>query len=177
MAHLESVISSSKDGLVEVREVITGLTLDVFASCSFAIETNTNSRDRSAPNALLEHALPYFDISAFTAISYYSMPKWFNQLVGVSHFFRPSSLNYFENLSKELLRQRKEAAKEVVTKKRTDFLDILVNASADEAALKNTSWDELTADMDKDGMCHIVEGQFKSGLCSKNILFTCFIHI
>ncbi|XP_017479440.1 PREDICTED: cytochrome P450 3A41-like [Rhagoletis zephyria] len=103
--HLENVANPSAE--VNIKEVITGFTIDV--------------------------------------IAIFLMPMWFNNLLGIRSQFDPEHFDFFGNLVKEIVKQRKSGQK-----RGNDFVQLLMDAYATDNELKELNFEKLIADMDKD---------------------------
>ncbi len=74
------------------------------------------------------------------------MPMWFNNLLGIRSQFDPEHFDFFGNLVKEIVKQRKSGQK-----RGNDFVQLLMDAYATDNELKEVNFEKLIADMDKDG--------------------------
>lgn len=148
MDHLSGVVEK-EGGLLQTKDAIIGLTIDVVCATSFATETNANGSSRTE-NAIVRHGLAFFDISPYRALFFFSMPRWINSLVGVNHFFNPESFDFATRLMKEIIRQRKSISgkgdKDKV--KHTDLVQLLMDAYVYENELNNCNYDSLAASME-----------------------------
>lgn len=142
----------TKDGpgtaVIDTKEVLTGFTIDVIASTSFATETNANG-DRTEKNQFVEEAKNRFKFPIHKILAAILLPKsirvWTYWLIGPSEFEKEST--FFHELAKQIIKQRRANPKD----KRNDFVQLLMDASLSEAELSNSNFDNLTASADKDG--------------------------
>lgn len=141
--YFNSVISKS-NGELNIKEVITGFTVDVIASTSFATETNANG-DRSSKNVFLENSIGLLDFKAWILLSFFAMPKRFNRWVGAELGFNMKPFNFFVDLSRAILAQRKAENGKV---HRTDLVQLMTDAFVYEDELQKTNYDKLTATAD-----------------------------
>lgn len=83
--------------------------------------------------------------------SAFLLPLWWNNLIGVRSQFDPEHFDFFGNLVKEIVKQRK-----TTQRRGNDFVQLLMDAYASDKELKEVNFDKLTADMDIDGkqFCH-----------------------
>lgn len=149
VVHLNKVIDK-EEGLLQTKDAIIGLTIDVIAATSFATDTNANGSSRTE-NAVVKHGLAFFDISPYRALFFFTMPKWINSFVGVNHFFNPDSFDFATRLMKEIIRQRKSQNSDGNTKvKYNDLVQLLMDAYVYENELDNSNFDNLAASMEND---------------------------
>ncbi|KAH9402684.1 hypothetical protein TYRP_015432, partial [Tyrophagus putrescentiae] len=131
VVHLNKVIDK-EEGLLQTKDAIIGLTIDVIAATSFATDTNANGSSRTE-NAVVKHGLAFFDISPYRALFFFTMPKWINSFVG------------------EIIRQRKSQNSDGNTKvKYNDLVQLLMDAYVYENELDNSNFDNLAASMEND---------------------------
>lgn len=135
---------AKSNGEMNIKEVITGFTVDVIASTSFATETNTNG-DRSGKNVFLENSVGLLDFKAWILLSFFAMPKSFNRWVGAELGFNMKPFNFFVDLSRAILAQRKAENGKV---RRTDLVQLMTDAFVYEDELQKTNYDKLTATAD-----------------------------
>lgn len=146
--------AKSEPQAIDTRDVIAGLTIDIIATTTFACETNTNDplkRDQH----FLKMATGLFKVNPLKAMIAISMPRWFNDLVGIRHFFNDESLQFFYNLTKQIVRLRQKTGSN-----RTDLVQLLLNARINKTDLKSIDYDKLAATMSKCWRCFINLFQF-----------------
>lgn len=140
---------AKSNGEMNIKEVITGFTVDVIASTSFATDTNTNG-DRSGSNVFLENSIGLLDFKAWILLSFFAMPKRFNRLVGAELGFNMKPFQFFVDLSKAIIRQRQTEKDNKI--KRTDLVQLMLDAFIYEDELQEKNYDKLTATGDN-GIC------------------------
>lgn len=147
MDYLDRVVEK-EGGLLQTKDAIIGLTIDVVCATSFATETNANGSSRTE-NAIVRHALAFFDISPYRALFFFAMPKWINSLVGVKHFFNPDSFDFATRLMKEIIRQRKSNISGKGDQvKHSDLVQLLMDAYVFENELDNSNYESLAVSME-----------------------------
>ncbi len=148
---LDGVTSSSsggKEGLLkDVKEVAAGFTIDVIASTSFATETNCNEEVRAGKKSPFVHyGQKFFWVNPARALGIIFSPEWILNLLNVKSFLDPTALQWFIDLSKEMVGKRVSSGQ-----KRADLVQLLLDAKVEEAELKKVNYEQLTADADVKG--------------------------
>ena len=88
-----------------------------------------------------------FEFVPFKLIGLLAFPRWLNNLMGIYYGFRDEYFNFFANLTRTIVQQRKQQKSPV----RNDLVQLLIDAFVYENELENTSYKKLAADMDQDG--------------------------
>ena len=145
-AYFDNVIKE-KDGLIDVKKVTAGFTIDVIASTSFATETNAND-DRSEENVFVKNGKELFTGSTFRLLAVFLFPTFLLKLLNIQTATDQKSFEFFVNLAKEIVRQRK-----IQKSKRNDLVQLMMDAYVDEKDLNNTDYQHLSATMN-DGNTH-----------------------
>lgn len=85
--------------------------------------------------------------SAWRFLAFFTLPKKVNKWIGNDIALDMNLFNFFIDLSREVIRQRKEG---VVKKshKQTDLVQLLIDAFVYEDDLKDGNYDKLTATAD-----------------------------
>lgn len=139
--------SKSESALMEnTKKVFSGFTIDTIASAAFATETNSND-DRSSENTLVKYAVSLTEAPKLNVFCAMIMPRWFNSIIGTRSFMNLKSFEYLRNVAEQMIKGRKSGGV-----KRSDLLQQLIDSEVSEADLKRVSYDQLTADMEKNGM-------------------------
>lgn len=141
--YLEKV-SKVNGGEVNVKEILTGFTVEVIASTSFATETNPNG-EMSSENIFVKNATNLVDFAVWRIISFFVLPNKINHLLNNSVGFDDRIFNFFINLAKEIVKQRKTGGQSV---KRNDLVQLLMDAYVYESDLKGDNYEKLTASAD-----------------------------
>lgn len=141
--YFDSIIASKTKGALNIKEVMTGFAVDIIASTSFA--TDVNVTDRSSNNPFLYNAVRLFDFKVWRFVSLFFMPDAFNRFIGNSIGLSDKRFNFFRDLSRAILKQRKEEAKGLSKKNRTDIVQLMIDAFVYEDSLKDTNYQKLTA--------------------------------
>src|SRR5699024_2603086 len=108
---------------------------------------------RYGPDAdpVVVNCLALGNISPFTGLCFFTMPRWFNDLVGVRHVLNANAFEYMRQYIQAILKRRQSGAE-----KRNDLMQLLINASISEDELKSGGYDKLAADMEQNGKCGCV---------------------
>src|SRR5699024_5942625 len=93
---------------INAKEVFAGFTIDVIASTAFATETNAND-DRSKKNPFVVNGLNIFKFPVFKVIAFFLFPPFVNKLLGIKTVFRDREGNFFLDLCREIVSQRKQS--------------------------------------------------------------------
>lgn len=137
-------VSKVNGGEVNVKEILTGFTVEVIASTSFATETNPNG-DMSCENIFVKNATNLVDFAVWRIISFFVLPTTINKLLNNSIGFDDRIFNFFINLAKEIVKQRKSGKQSA---KRNDLVQLLMDAYVYESDLKGDNYEKLTASVD-----------------------------
>ena len=138
VAYFDKVIQE-KDGVVDVKKVTTGFTIDVIASTSFATETNAND-DRNEKNIFVENSKKMLEISNFRSMAIFLFPKSLLRLLNILTLFNPVAFEFMVNITKEIVRQRREQKST-----RNDLVQLMMDASVDEKELNRVDFEKLSA--------------------------------
>ncbi len=141
-------IVDRQNGVFKVKEVSISFTIDVIALTSFATETKSDDRFSSVSKAspFVSNALEVMKVNPLALVCFISMPRWFNDLVGVRIHVNPTPLNFFIKLAKEVIQQRKASGT-----RRLDLLKFLMDSAVDEAEIDRFNYDQLTTNTETDG--------------------------
>ena len=141
VAYFDKMIQEN-NGLIDVKKVTSGFTIDVIASTSFATETNAND-DRSGKNAFVENGKKLFEIPIFRAIAIFLFPPKLLKMLNILLLADPDAFEFFVNLTQEIVRQRKTQQF-----KRNDLVQLMMDAFVDEKVLEKTDFEQLSASLD-----------------------------
>ncbi|KAJ6223022.1 hypothetical protein RDWZM_001567 [Blomia tropicalis] len=142
--YFDRIIDSPKNGCLNAKEVVTGFTIDVIASTSFATETNANG-DLSSDNIFVEHGTELMDFKAWRILAFFALPIKVNRWLDNSLGFSDWRFNFFVNLSRTIIHQRKNGKN-----KRNDLIQLLMDSFVYENQLKGNNYESLTASADHD---------------------------
>lgn len=147
-------VATSEGGLLNTKEVIAGFTIDVIASSNFATETKPDRRDKNnnlthTKNPFVENAIELFTISnPLSVLSYLSMPRWFNDFIGVTLPIPAKPFEFFVDLTKEVLKQRKAGGHSG----KSDLVQLFIESYAyDTEVADDGNYDHLTASAGVEG--------------------------
>ena len=139
--YFDKAIKTQKNEM-NIKEVVTGFTIDVIATTSFATETNSNGSTRKN-NAFLDNAISLLGFAPLRMFSFAVMPKWFKRLTGTELGLKMDSFNFFADLSKAIVNQRQSQSG-----KRNDLVQLMMDAFVYDNDLQNTDYSKLTATAD-----------------------------
>ena len=151
-AYFDKVIQE-QGGVIDVKKVTSGFTIDVIASTSFATDTNAND-DRSGENVFVKNGKEFFDFSMFRILAIILLPKTLLKLLNIRTANNPRVLDFFINLAKEIVRQRKTKKS-----KHNDLVQLMMDAYVDEKDLNKADYQHLSATMN-DGISILIEFLF-----------------
>ena len=128
-----------KDGVVDIKKVTTGFTIDVIASTSFATDTNAND-DRSGENVFVENSKKMLEVSKFRIIAIALFPKSLLRFLNILTLFHPAAFEFLVDTTKEIVRQRREQKST-----RNDLVQLMMDAAVDENELNRADFEKLSA--------------------------------
>lgn len=147
--HLCSVVDDPVlRGAVNFKDVVTGYTIDVIAATSFATETNCNAEKE---NIFKQNGLHVATGSVPRFLAQMIFPRSVNRLFGNTVPVSPGPFNFFIDLSREIVRQRKAVSvnQKQQANKRNDLVQLLIDAFAYEE--EATDYQKMTAEMGDKG--------------------------
>lgn len=145
--YLEKV-SKVNGGEMNVKEILTGFTVDVIATTSFATETNPNG-EMNTQNVFVKNATNLVDFAVWRILSFFVLPNSINRMMNNSIGFDDRIFNFFINLAKEIVKQRKaDKSSGKTATKRNDLVQLLMDAYVYESDLKDNNYEKLTASAD-----------------------------
>ena len=128
---------------------MTGFTIDVIASTSFATETNAND-DRNSANSLLEKAEATFQFGKLKIIYFLLIPRSIRKLIN-NYLVKEWDNQFFIDLVKQVIKQRRETSV-----KRNDFVQLLMDARVSENEIASQDLQKLTASEEMNGKLWIL---------------------
>lgn len=124
----------------------------MIASTSFATETNCNEEVRVGKKSpFVDFGQKFFWVNPARALAIIFSPEWVLNLLGVKTFLDPTALQWFIDLSKEMVSKRVKSGQ-----KRADLIQLLLDAKVEESELKKVDYEQLTADADVRGMLRLI---------------------
>lgn len=137
--YLENLLKNKSSPVpIDTKKVLQGFTIDVIASTTFATETDANNTE-GKDSLFVNMATTFFNVNPIKGAIITGMPRWINNLLGMGHPFPQENFDFFYNLTKEILRTRRES-----DIKHNDLVQLLLNAGAPKAM----SYEQLTATME-----------------------------
>lgn len=125
------------------KEVISGLTVDIIATTTFATETDANDPTNRNKD-FVRKALGLFNINLPKAIVLSFLPRALNDLLGFRLIFPAENFDFLCDLSRQIVKMRIENP----DIKRNDLVQLLLNSSVDKKTLEKKNYDHLAASMD-----------------------------
>lgn len=128
---------------INPKKIMSAFTIDVIASTSFATQTNAHENEN---NPFLIHGRKLMQFSPLRLLSIVFLPSWFLRLMGIETMFPPEPFNFFANLSRHIVKQRKSEH----SKPKHDLVQLLIDASVDQKDIENTNYKTMTITEDKE---------------------------
>lgn len=128
---------------IETKEIVSGLTIDIIATTTFATETNAN-HPTNRNKHFVSMAMGLLNFNMYKAAIGAIVPRAVNDMLGIKHFFRQENFKFFVELTKSIVEKR---IKENV--QRNDLVQLLLNASVDKDALDSKDYAHLTASVER----------------------------
>lgn len=146
-AYLDSVTENGPQE-INTKSIISGFTIDVIASTTFATDTNANGKDRQ--NDFVKHATNFFNVKPLKILVMSSLPGWASEALGLTIPFPEDAFNFIKDLTQNIVRTRKAGGSDDKVNKRADLVQLLLAAEIDEEELSNVNYDKLVASNDDD---------------------------
>lgn len=128
------------------KKTAVQFTVEVIGATNFGIETNTDEDDYNAKmSPVLHNATKIIDITACRLVALYSFPLWLNNLLGVKHDCNYEATDYFINLCRQIVKQRRANP----TSRRDDIVQLLIDGSVSLEEIEKSGYDKLTASADQ----------------------------
>ena len=140
-------IADKGNGVFSPKETISRFTIDVIATTSFATETSAN--DGGKVNPVVYNGLKLFQMNTWKVLCFLVLPRRLNDLLGVRFQFTDKYFDFFADLTREIVKQRRSNVTQ--QKRHTDLVQLLIDAFVFEDELKNINFNKLAAHMDADG--------------------------
>lgn len=149
MAHIEEHHGTEFD----IKHLFGSLTMDVIASCAFAVETNTH-KDRDSPFVL--NAESFLTFSKTRMLVLLLLPRSLRQVLGIG-LFKKEPLRFLEQLANSLIAERRKQMGSC----QQDLLQMLIHAGSQSNDSENvTNGDQNSGQ--KDGQHDTVRGSKKT---------------
>lgn len=126
--------------MLNVKQEISGFTIDVIATTSFATEIQIFNDNQKELNQFVQNGMNLFNINSFKFAASFTLPRLILDLLNIKVFFNQEAFEFFINLAKQIVYKRRSS-----NIKRNDLVQLLMNACIDEKELKDFSYDKLTA--------------------------------
>ena len=134
----------------DVKKVIAGFTIDVIATTSFAMDTDSNGATEKE-NPFLFHGLSLFKPNLLKLLTVQVIPTFLQKFLNIRGTNDPVHLNFFINTMKTIIDERKRKGI-----RRNDLTQSLIDAKQSDDDLKNVKWNDLTATGEDDsGMLNL----------------------
>ena len=117
---------SSSNGKIKIypRDFMYRYTIDVTSSVFFGMETDVNNEDAQSKSILIENSIKLTHFPPFRMAAALSLPRPILNLIGIKSFFPDEPLNYFIQLLKTVIKQRRSSGI-----KRNDFVQCLLEST------------------------------------------------
>ena len=139
--HFDTLVKNGKP--FDIKKVMAGFTIDVIASTSFAMDTDTNGK-RDKENPFLYHGLNLFKVKLTRFIGIRILPESLQDFFDLKSGFSPEHLDFFINTMKQILDERKRTGM-----RRNDLTQLLIDAKQTDN-LKKVNYNDLTATGEED---------------------------
>ena len=123
LEHLEELVGR-EEGL-QVKQMHENFTMDVIASCAFATQTNAAKDPNNKFTRMGRKVFHFKVIKTFSALV---LPKAVNNFLNIKTVMDHQANEWIINLSKHMIERRRKSGE-----KRNDFLQLLIDASADDS--------------------------------------------
>lgn len=134
---------AANGGVINLKESITGFTIDVIAQTSFGAETSADG-ELNRSNVFVRNGTDLLGNSIWRVIAFYSLPQMVNKWLGNTIGMDDRAFDFFTNVSKEIIKQRRAGD----GKKRNDLVQLLIDAFVYESDLKTKNYEKLAATAD-----------------------------
>lgn len=177
-------ITNNKDGsaVLAVKEAITGVAIDVIASTMFATETGAND-PTDHNNYFVKHALNLFQLPKLRLFALLALPVRVNEILGFRHMFPEEPFRFFCNVTQSIIEQRRTAG-DKGKGKYADAIQLMLDASINEAELKNIDYNQLSAGEGKQDTDHqdnegtsTKDGSTRRKLTDNEIIAQCLVFL
>ncbi|KAJ6220425.1 hypothetical protein RDWZM_006237 [Blomia tropicalis] len=109
---------------IYTRDLMYRFTFDVTSSVFFGIETDVNDEDSPSTSILIDNTIKLTHFPKFRMATVMSLPRPILNLIGIKSFFPDEPLNYFIQLLKTVINQRRSSGI-----KRNDFVQSLLEST------------------------------------------------
>ncbi|XP_075677184.1 cytochrome P450 3A41-like [Dermatophagoides pteronyssinus] len=138
--NLDKIIDQS-NGQLETKKIVAGFTMDVIASAGFSTQMNENLGE---DDLFFKSGIGLFRSTFMRMLAVLTFPKFLLNLLNIRFLFSPESFEYFCNLTREIIRQRK-----TMKQKPVDLLQLMLEAEVDEKVIDDNNFDNLEATDDQ----------------------------
>ncbi|KAH9387714.1 hypothetical protein TYRP_008908 [Tyrophagus putrescentiae] len=139
-SYFEKVVANKEGGgEVDTKKVMAGFSTDVISSTSFANETDANEDPN---NPFVANGRAFFAGSILRPILIILLPDFLLRLIGLNSFFPREPFEFFINMAKHIVQQRKEEEKGGTRK--NDLVQLLIDARVDQKALEEMNYQKMT---------------------------------
>ena len=109
---------------VQVKQLHENFTMDVIASCAFATQTNAAKDPNNKFTRMLRKVFHFKVMKTFSVMV---LPRALNNFLNIKTGFDHQAIEWIIDLSKFIIERRRKSGE-----KRDDFLQLLIDASADD---------------------------------------------
>lgn len=141
--------SNSAKAELDTKTVLSGFTIDVIASTTFATDVHSNGVDRNS--RVVKACQGLFRLNPIKAMLGMTLPVKLNTLLGVDSFFPDNEFRYLLNLIENVVQTRsdQQAVKSSANKRPNDLIQLLLNAQQEpEQDWRSMDYNKLTLNED-----------------------------
>lgn len=128
-----------------VKQTAVQFTVEVIGTTNFAIDTSGGDDYDEKMTPILRNATKIINVSAFQLVAMYAFPLWLNNLVGVHHDLNHEASEYFFDLCRQIVKQRRANP----SFRRNDIVQILLESSVSLEDIEKSGYDKLAASAEK----------------------------
>lgn len=170
--YIDHVVLRKQDGIVnDTKEMFAGFTIDVFATTTFATETDANG-ERSRKNPFVYHGQNFFNVRIINALPTLFIPKWLLPKLGYRTIFDQTSFQWLIDFTTEIVRQRTRSQN-----KRNDLVQLLLDASG--SGEQEDNYQKLTVEDENDSnienVSKIDNNNLNDRLTENEVISNCFL--
>ncbi|XP_017461354.1 PREDICTED: cytochrome P450 3A41-like, partial [Rhagoletis zephyria] len=166
LSYIDSKIEESeRPGFINVKQTLSGFSIDVIAATTFATDTHANgvlnkkgvdsseASDKKTSD-FVHYGTSIFKVPPLKVAAALCLPRPLLNLLGISTFFSEASFEFLISLSRKIFRKRQSSKSKPAV---PDLIQLMSENFTTDQALNSSGYDHLTASMD-----HEPEEQEKS---------------
>ncbi|KAH9394167.1 Cytochrome P450 3A4 [Tyrophagus putrescentiae] len=148
---------STKTAILDIKKVISGFSIDVIASTSFATQTDANGDRAGVESPFIANGQKVFLFHPLRILGLTFIPAPIRRLFGFTLNLDPAPFRFFVDLSRAVIAQRR-ANPNLSTKRHVDLVQLLIDSKVADSELGDKNYDKLTAkeeEGDDNGKCQV----------------------